>query len=263
MPAKVRDCPICGGVTEPRFTARLRGEIDARFLQCRSCRFLFAEDPFWLEAAHADALNASDTGLVRRNLAAARRIAALVLLCLDRRGTFLDEAGGTGLLVRLLRDRGLDFRWRDRYATNVFARGFEAPDDGRRYEAITWLECAEHVPDPAATIDALLRETDTLILTTQLLPSPTPMPDDWWYYGWNHGQHVSFYTRRTFDALATRLGARCVSDGRAWHVLSRRTISPLRLRLALRLARPIDALLGRALLRPLTESDHRSLAAAP
>ncbi len=259
----MRDCPICGGVTEPRFTARLRGEIDARFLQCRSCCFLFAEDPFWLEAAHADALNASDTGLVQRNLAAARKIAALTLLCLDRRGVFLDEAGGTGLLVRLLRDRGLDFRWRDRYATNVFARGFQATGGERRYEAITWLECAEHVPDPLTTVSGLLRETDTLILTTQLLPSPAPRPDAWWYYGWNHGQHVGFYSPRTFGALAERLDVRCVSDGRSWHVLSRCRVSSLRLRLALRLARPIDALLGRALLRPRTESDHRSLVASP
>lgn len=256
-------CPICGEPADPAFTARVRNEHDARCLQCGSCGFLFVENPHWLEAAHREAINASDTGLVRRNLDAARRISSVILACLDRRGTFLDEAGGTGLFVRLMRDRGLDFRWRDPYATNVFARGFEVPSPDARYEAITWFECAEHVRDPIAAVGRLLAQTDVLVLSTLLLPSPAPAPDRWWYYGWDHGQHVSFYTRGALEALARRSGARCLSDGRTMHLITRRPIHPLALRLALLASAVIDPIGTRLLCRPLTESDHLHLKGRP
>ena len=44
-------------------------------------------------------------------------------------GRFIDYGAGTGLLVRAMRDSGCDFRTFDRYAKNVFARGFEAADE--------------------------------------------------------------------------------------------------------------------------------------
>lgn len=252
-------CPICGGSANLAFTARIRNEHDAPCRQCVACGFLFVENPHWLEAAHREAINDSDTGLVCRNLAAAHKISSIILTCLDRRGTFMDEAGGTGLLVRLMRDRGFDFRWRDPYATNVFARGFEAPSNPARYGAITWLECAEHVRDPADALAALLSETDVVILSTQILPSPAPPPDRWWYYGWGHGQHVSFYTRDALEALARRSGARCLSDGRTIHMITRRPINPLLLRLAMLASAIIDPIGTRLLCRPLTESDHLHL----
>lgn len=249
-------CPICGGSTRPAFTARVRNDHDARCHQCEACGFLFVENPTWLEAAHRDAINASDTGLVRRNLDAAKKISSVILTCLDRRGQFLDEAGGTGLLVRLMRDRGFDFRWRDPYAANVFARGFGAPPDGARYEAITWLECAEHVRDPVAAMGRLLSETDVVIMSTEILPSPAPPPNSWWYYGWGHGQHVAFYTLGALDALARRCGARCLSDGRSMHLVTRRPIHPLVPRVAMLASGLIDGLGTRLLCRPLIESDH-------
>ena len=106
-------CAICGGRADVVFRTRVRDRYDAACRQCVSCGFLFVEDPVWLTEAHRDAINISDTGLVSRNLLAARKISSVILTCLDRRGAFLDEAGGTGLFVRLMRDRGFDFRWRD------------------------------------------------------------------------------------------------------------------------------------------------------
>lgn len=251
-------CQICGGKADAVFQTRVRNEHDAVCRQCSSCGFLFVENPTWLESAHRDAINISDTGLVCRNLVAARRISAIILTCLNRRGTFLDEAGGTGLFVRLMRDMGFDFRWRDPYATNVFARGFEAPGNAR-YEAITWMECAEHLRDPVANLGKLLSETDVVILSTEILPSPTPQPDRWWYYGWDHGQHVAFYTLEALRALAHRFGARCLSNGRSVHLITRRPIGSVVFRLSLLASRIIGVAGPRLLLRTLIEADHNRL----
>jgi hypothetical protein len=44
-----------------------------------------------------------------------------------------------------------------------------------------------------------------LIVSTDLVPRPTPLPDEWWYYGSDHGQHVSFYTLPTLQYIAEKI----------------------------------------------------------
>ena len=51
----------------------------------------------------------------------------------------LDWGGGDGLLVRLLRDAGLDAYHHDRYADNLYAAGFEG-DPTKRYSMVTAFE---------------------------------------------------------------------------------------------------------------------------
>jgi hypothetical protein len=51
-------------------------------------------------------------------------------------------------------------------------------------------------------IENLLKISDTIIFSTVLHPDPVPMPKDWWYYGLDHGQHISFYSKKTFGFIA-------------------------------------------------------------
>ena len=50
----------------------------------------------------------------------------------------------------------------------------------------------------------MLRFSDTIIFSTELMPQEIPDPKDWWYYGFNHGQHISFYTEKTLNSLANQ-----------------------------------------------------------
>ena len=48
------------------------------------------------------------------------------------------------MLVRLMRDRGFDFRYFDLHGPNLFARGFEL-DHEQSVDVVTALEVVEHL----------------------------------------------------------------------------------------------------------------------
>lgn len=225
-------CPICGAPESPFAEALVRGRHPARYLRCEACGYVRVENPHWLQEAYADhALDALDTGIAARNIDLAERTAALLAWHWPDTGTCLDHGGGSGLLVRLLRDRGYDFRWRDPYCQNLFARGFEA-EPGARYGVLTAFEVIEHLPDPLASLHAWSQEADTLILSSELLPAHDNRPGQWHYYMLEGGQHIGFFSVPALQALARRLGLRLASDGRWLHVLGRgRMPSPRFLRL--------------------------------
>src|SRR5437762_2132413 len=146
---------------------------------------------------------------------------------LNADGIFLDYAAGYGLFVRLMRDAGYDFRWSDLYCQNLFVRGFEAPEPlTGPYEAVTAFEVFEHLTNPNEELKKLLAITPCLIFSTQLLPDPAPQPQDWWYYGLHHGQHVAFYTPKSLELLAGQFGYRFVTNGADLHVFSRKQMPP-------------------------------------
>jgi hypothetical protein len=95
------------------------------------------------------------------------------------------------------------------------------------------MEVLEHVADPMRFIEETLSVAgaEMLIFTTELYEGPPPTPGNWWYYTFETGQHISFYQRRTFEAVARRIGLNFASS-RGIHILSREKVSEGRLRLA-------------------------------
>lgn len=217
-------CPVCGSASRAAFERTVLGRHRCAYFQCADCGLLHTQPPYWLDEAYASALADTDTGLVQRNLALASRISPLVFLWFGRRGRFVDTAGGCGLLTRLMRDRGFDFHWSDKYAGNLLARGFESAE-GTAYALATAFEVLEHVPDPIRHIEETFRSTsaDTLLFSTELYAGPPPDPDQWPYYAFETGQHVCFYQRRTLLRIAERLGLKLLSSG-SLHALTRRRL---------------------------------------
>jgi hypothetical protein len=218
-------CNICQAPASEHAGVLVRNKYDARLLRCSNCGFMFIDQPNWLAEAYAQPINRSDTGYVWRNLWARDRLRDCIELHLNPAGTFLDYAAGYGLLVRLMRDAGYDFRWSDLYCQNLFSQGFEAanPLTGP-FEAVTAFEVMEHLTNPSEEITKLLAITDCLIFSTKLVPEPAPQIKDWWYFGLEHGQHIAFYTRQSLALLAAQHGCRFVTDGSDLHVFSRKPI---------------------------------------
>jgi hypothetical protein len=219
-------CVLCGAVMRASFRATVLGRHEAQYWSCPACGHFRTGKPHWLPEAYSRAIAGADTGLVMRNVGIARQLACVLHDFFDSAGTFLDTAGGTGLLTRLMRDVGFDFRWEDPYCENVLAYGFEATAEFTGYEAVTACEALEHMEEPLAFVRSCLgrSRTRTLIFTTELFEGPEP-PRDWWYFAFPTGQHISFFSARTLEQLAARLGVRFLSHA-GLHALTAQDIAP-------------------------------------
>ncbi len=253
-------CRVCSGETEPVFEAEVLRRHRVRYFHCPACGFLATEEPHWLPEAYAESITLQDTGLVQRNLVFADEVAVLLYFFFDRSGKFVDYGGGTGLFTRLMRDIGFDFRTYDPHTPNVHARGFEARPEERGFEVVTCFESFEHFVQPPAELEKLLLMSRNVVFSTELLPSPPPRPEDWWYYGLAHGQHIGFYERRTLEHLAGRHGLALRSFG-PLHLMTEKVIAPWKLRLARKLRRRFLSRYVRRRLAGLTQGDHDLLGA--
>lgn len=224
-------CRMCGAHAKEVFTAQVLRKHNIRYYRCSSCGFLQTEEPYWLNEAYSRAINVSDTGMMARSLHLLRRVSGILLTFFDPHAYYVDYGGGYGVFTRLMRDIGFDFHWSDPYSENIFSIGFE--HDGRRAEAVTTFETFEHFADPAKDIDSMLDISDTIIFTTELIPEETP-PRDWWYYGLEHGQHISFYSERSLCQLAERKGLHFYTC-RGVHILTSRKLNQFKLRMARKL----------------------------
>jgi hypothetical protein len=218
-------CKICGEAVSFFDKADILGKYPATFLRCTKCGFIQAEQAYWLEASYSSVINASDIGLVRRNIDFSNTTMNLILACFNPTQKFLDYGGGYGLFVRLMRDKGFDFYRHDPLCRNLFAEGFEAIPN-TNYALVTAWEVFEHLEDPLAEIEQMVSYSRNLFFSTWLLPKvPKPM-NEWWYYGIEHGQHISFYSRETLDVIAHKFNLRLLYSSGFLHLMVDRSINP-------------------------------------
>ncbi len=255
------NCPVCRSPERPLFKRRILAKYDVTYYFCDACRFLHTERPYWLREAYSDAIVASDTGIVRRNLDSCGKAASIFTWMFGGKGKYIDLAGGYGLFTRLMRDIGFDYYWNDQYADNLLARGFEADIDSRQsFIGATAFEVLEHLEDPVSFVKSIFDKTacEALLFSTLLYNGNTP-PESWWYYGEHSGQHIAFFNRTTLDKLSSILGIPIYSNG-DFHMLSKRPVSPLVFSLATsRLAAKIAPVTFSILKKSRLESDNAAI----
>ena len=221
-------CRVCETPTDDFAGARVLGHVDVRYGRCAACGLVMALHPTWLEEAYGDAIAKLDVGLLDRCQILASVTASVLRAERLRSGRFLDWAGGYGTLTRLMRDRGYDFAHHDPMAANVFAEGHaDARPGSTRYDLVTAFEVLEHLTDPVSALAPLASSTPRLLVTTQVVPSPAPSPSEWDYYALESGQHVTFYTPSSLEALARRLGFDGVVTSSLVHLFHRGRVSPI------------------------------------
>jgi hypothetical protein len=227
-------CPLCSSPTTRAFTATVLRKYAVGYFSCPRCGFLGSEAPYWLEEAYRHPIALADTGALSRNSGFVRPTSCFLSVLFDRHKAFLDYAGGFGVFTRMMRDIGFDYYWIDKMTPNLIARGFEATP-GMTFEAVTAFEVAEHFPSPLEGFTEMAGFSRNIIFSTLLLPQPVP-PLDWWYYVFQHGQHIAFYSRDSLKVIADALGLHLYTNGTNFHLMTEKRIPAAAFDLLLRLS---------------------------
>lgn len=228
-------CRICSTHASHFAQSLVMNRHHVCYFRCDACGFVQTEEPYWLDDAYSKPITASDIGLVSRNLDLARITKSVVSMFFNADGCFLDYAGGYGLLVRLMRDAGYNFIWSDRYCTNLFAHGFTlTPDAGKSvpFELVTAFEVIEHMRNPLQEMEEVLACSRNILFTTEIMPAELQQPGEWWYYGLDHGQHISFFTLKSLGIMAQKYSLNFYSDGHSVHLFTEKRLSPFLFRLS-------------------------------
>ncbi|MCB0742846.1 MAG: methyltransferase domain-containing protein [Ignavibacteriae bacterium] len=218
-------CRLCNSNCTQLFTAKVLSKYDVKYFSCPNCFLVQTEDPYWLEEAYANPINSTDIGLLNRNIEFAEKAKILIYFFFNKEGKFLDYAGGYGVFTRLMRDIGFDFYWQDPFTKNLFAKNFEYDESQSSIELVTTFESFEHFVNPIEEISKILKFSKNIIFSTNVIPKPIPKPNDWWYYGLEHGQHVSFYSKKTFKFIAKEFGLNFYSCSKTLHLFTDKKIN--------------------------------------
>ena len=243
-------CRLCGAEARDFGRLTMLHRVVVAYFRCPRCEYVQTEEPHWLEEAYSSALSALDVGAVARNKQFEVVTQAIIQAFLNPDGRFVDYGGGHGLFVRLMRDRGFDFRWSDKYAENLYARGFEYVPSSDPLEGVTAFEVFEHLVDPAGEIARMLAMAPNLFFSTVLMPRSLPKPGEWWYYVPETGQHVGIFAEASLRWLAREHGLHFNTNGVGLHLLSKNPVHPMAFRLLskTRVAGPVNCLRRRTTL---------------
>jgi phage pi2 protein 07 len=218
-------CKMCGTESKLALSHKVRNAYEAQYYLCPNCDFMFVNHPTWLDEAYATPINPSDVGYVTRNVFLSRKSLVTFFLMFGKKGLYLDYAAGYGMLTRLMRDYGLNFLWDDPYVTNLFAQGFEYKKDTHgRLDGITCFECFEHLDTPLSDIEKMIAISDSVLFSTRLKPIGSVPDANWVYYGFEHGQHVAFYSEKTLGFIADKYNLNFYTEGDNFHLLTKKKL---------------------------------------
>ena len=148
----------------------------------------------------------------------------------DTSGKFIDYAGGYGIFTRLMRDLGYDFYWSDKYSPNLLARGYEASTLKEKVELVTSFEAFEHFANPMEEIRSLCAYGSNILFSTLIYDTGRSIqPKDWWYYVFETGQHITFYSEITLHYIASQLGLHYVKISPELHLFTQKDIGSRKL----------------------------------
>ena len=150
-----------------------------------------------------------------------------------------------------MRDIGFDFYWHDKHTGNLFAIGIEFAESKQNpVELLTCFEVFEHFVEPAIELENLLNISQNILLSTEFIPDPVASPAEWWYYGSEHGQHIGFFQKKTFEYFANKHSLYFYTNGKNIHLITKK-----------RLLKPVFILLTKAskFMNPLIQKRMKSL----
>jgi len=215
------NCKICNGDIKFIFSRNVLSKYKIQYFQCNNCNFIQTEDTYWIREAYEFEKSELDVGLIHRNLILSQRIENILPSHYEKHGYFLDFAGGNGMMVRLMRDKGFEFLWIDKYSKNIFARFFEFDETlhSKKIQLVTAFEVLEHFVNPMEELETIFKISRNILFSTELIPNNTAI-ENWWYLVPEGGQHVAFYDKKTFSYIANKFHLNFYTNGYNLHLLT-------------------------------------------
>lgn len=214
-------CKICQSNTTKIFSKKILNKYQVDYFQCSNCDFIQTEEPSWLEESYKETINTCDTGLLARNIHLSKVTTLIIFFYFKIKGKFLDFAGGYGVFTRLMRDISFDFLWHDPFTINLFAKGFEwSLNNSPKIELLTSFESFEHFVEPIKELEKMITISDNILFSTELIPSNNI--EGWTYLGIEHGQHISFYSKKTLTVLAEKYNLNLYTNRKSLHLFTKK-----------------------------------------
>lgn len=202
-------CRLCGGDTHWLFNKQVLNRFDVQFRQCQHCGATQTEKPYWLEQAYVPANEQFDTGQVTRSLINAGVISSLIhMAALGPQARVVDHGCGSGLLVRTLRDTGVDAWGYDLYSSPRLALGFQT-DTHAGFDVVNLCEVVEHFDEPRQYFDSIFANNPKLVVIQTGIAEK--VSESWDYITPEHGQHIFFLAPKTLAWLCATYGRRLIS----------------------------------------------------
>lgn len=222
------NCKLCKSDSNKIFSGKILNKYKIDYFKCQNCGFIQTEEPFWLKESYSSVIAMTDIGLVSRNLSFQNITVWIIKSYFNCKAKFIDFAGGYGLFVRLMRDKGLDFYRQDFYCENFFAQYFDVTNQNstEKYELLTAFEVFEHLSNPIEEIEKMFDFSDSIFFSTELQPNiKIETADDWRYFALETGQHISFYNIKSFEIIAEKLNCYFYSNDNNLHILTKRELT--------------------------------------
>jgi protein-arginine kinase activator protein McsA len=83
------NCKICNQKNKFIFNTKILNKYDIKYYHCSNCHFLQTEEPYWLDEAYAEPIDASDTGYMQRNIKFSIKLSLFLVLFFNKDAKFM------------------------------------------------------------------------------------------------------------------------------------------------------------------------------
>ncbi|EKT4499182.1 class I SAM-dependent methyltransferase [Flavobacterium psychrophilum] len=219
-------CKICESESKKIFEKIVLLKYNVNYYQCSYCDFVQTDEPFWLEEAYQSAITSLDIGILIRNNYLVYEVSKIIDSCFLEAKKMLDYAGGYGLFVRLMRDKGYDFFRQDIYCDNLFADHFDITNiKETKFDIVTGFEVLEHFSNPLKEIEEIFNYSENAIFSTEIIPDNHSDIQNWVYISQETGQHIAFYSSKAMQIIAKKFGKNYYCKNKNIHIFTTKTLT--------------------------------------
>ena len=225
-------CKICESESTKIFEKVVLLKYDVNYYKCDNCSFVQTDEPFWLEEAYQSAITSLDIGILVRNNYLVHEVSKIIDSCFLETKKMLDYAGGYGLFVRLMRDKGYDFYRQDVYCENLFANYFDVTNSKKtKFDIVTGFEVLEHFSNPLKEIEEIFSYSENAIFSTDIIPDNNSDIENWVYISQETGQHIAFYSPKAMQIIAQKFKKNYYCKNKNIHIFTTKILTEKQLEL--------------------------------